>query len=109
MSPILGVVEAGAGGAAAVDIDLGDFGKVGQPVHDGNSIVVVPAEEVHAACFDFWGYVANDIEFAIVGRAELVKNCVSEISGVVVVERAAGKRGISFLAVIGERNRAVGV
>src|ERR1017187_7415184 len=107
MGAVFGVIEARADGAPAVNIDFSHLGGAGQILdHAAAFVVVIPAEEIHAAGLHFRGDVGDDVELAKIGRAEIVEQGAAEILGIVVVEGAPAEAGVAVLAVVGQRNAA---
>ena len=75
----VGIVEAGVGGAAAVQVDLAEFGVAGCGAGErGRGVVEVPGEEVHAAGLGLGRDRLDDVELAVAGEAEILEGGVRE-------------------------------
>src|SRR5437899_1192895 len=102
------MIETRAGGAFAVRVDFRDLRKAGNAaVHARNGVVVIPADEIHAARFDLGSYVADDVELAVVRRTKILEDRVPKIFLIVVVEGAAGKSRWTRFAMVRQRDGAV--
>src|SRR5690242_1147877 len=93
---VVGMVEARADHSATVDVHFRGLRRIRHVLHHAAAfVVVVPAEEIHAASLGFRRNFGDNVPIAVIRRAKLTEHRAAKVLRVVVEECSAMKRWIA--------------